>query len=35
MILAFGFMQGLGIKQMEIINVNNADGAMVYEPFWK
>lgn len=34
-ILTFGFMQGLGINQMHIINVNNADGAMVYEPFWK
>jgi len=34
-ILAFGFMQALGIKQVQIINVNNADGALIYEPFWK
>ncbi len=34
-ILALGFMQGLGIQQMHIINVNNADGAMIYAPFWK
>lgn len=34
-ILALGFMQGLGIKQIDIVNVNNADGAMIYEPFWK
>lgn len=34
-ILAFGFMQGLGIKKMSIVNVNNADGALIYEKFWK
>ncbi len=33
-LLAFGFMRGLGIKQVDILNVNNADGAMIYEPFW-
>lgn len=34
-ILVYGLMRGLGIKQMQIIPVNNADGALVYEPFWK
>lgn len=34
-ILTFGFMKGLGINQVHIINVNNADGALLYEPFWK
>lgn len=34
-ILAFGFMQGLGIAKMSILNVNNADGALIYEAFWK
>ena len=33
-ILALGFMKGLGIQQMRIVDVNNADGAMVYKPFW-
>lgn len=34
-ILVLGFMQALNIKQMHIINVNNADGAMTYQPFWE
>jgi hypothetical protein len=34
-ILTLGFMQGLNIEQMHIINVNNTDGAIIYEPFWK
>lgn len=33
-VLALGFMQHLGIEQMHIVNVNNADGALIYEPFW-
>lgn len=33
-LLALGFMKGLSIKQMYIIDVNNADGAMGYPPFW-
>jgi len=33
-ILALGYMRGLGITKMHIINVNNADGALLYEPFW-
>lgn len=34
-ILAFGFMQGLRIEKISILNVNNADGALIYEAFWK
>jgi len=34
-VLAFGFMQGLGIEQLCVANVNNADGALIYEPFWE
>ncbi len=34
-LLALGLMKGLDIKQMSIIDVNNADGAMVYQPFWE
>lgn len=34
-ILVLGFMQGLKIKEMQIVNVNNADGALIYGPFWK
>lgn len=33
-ILVLGFMRGLSIKQMVIIDVNNSDGALIYEPFW-
>ncbi len=34
-ILALGFMQTLNIQQMRIVDVNNADGALVYESFWQ
>ncbi len=34
-ILALGYMQNLNIKQLRIIHVNNADGALIYKPFWK
>lgn len=34
-LFAYGFMQGLGIDYVQILHVNNADGAMVYEPFWE
>lgn len=34
-ILALGYMKELGIKQMHIIHANNADGAMLYGPFWE
>jgi hypothetical protein len=33
-ILVLGYMQTLKIQQMQIINVNNADGGMICEPFW-
>lgn len=34
-ILVYGLMQALNIKEMQIINVNNTDGAVIYEPFWQ
>lgn len=33
-VLVLGFMQKLGIDQMSIADINNADGALVYAPFW-
>lgn len=34
-ILVLGFMEGLHIPQMEYIDVNNADGALLHSPFWE
>lgn len=34
-ILVLGFMQELGIKKLMIFDVNNADGAFLYQPFWE
>jgi exopolyphosphatase / guanosine-5'-triphosphate,3'-diphosphate pyrophosphatase len=34
-ILALGFMEGLQIEEMQVIHVNNADGALIYQPFWR
>lgn len=33
-LLAYGFMLGLGINYVQVLHINNADGAIVYEPFW-
>jgi exopolyphosphatase / guanosine-5'-triphosphate,3'-diphosphate pyrophosphatase len=33
-ILALGFMEGLEIEKMQIIDINNADGALIYHHFW-
>ncbi len=33
-ILIHGMMEGLEIPEVEVIDVNNADGAFFYEPFW-
>lgn len=33
-LFVIGFMKGLNIKQMSVVDVNNAEGAMVYESFW-
>lgn len=33
-ILVLGYMQGLNIHQMEALDVNNADGAVLYQDFW-
>ncbi len=34
-LLVLGYMQGLEIKQVEIIDVNNADGALTYPAYWQ
>lgn len=34
-VLVLGFMQILGIHQMGILDVNNADGALLYPAFWE
>lgn len=34
-ILVFGVMQNLNLQELEIANVNNADGALIYNPFWE
>lgn len=34
-ILTLGFMQTLSMPQLQIIDVNNADGAFLYAPFWE
>ncbi len=33
-ILTLGFMEGLKIKKLQIMNVNNTDGALTYPGFW-
>ncbi len=33
-ILVLGFMDNLGIDEMGVMNINNADGALLYAPFW-
>lgn len=34
-VLVLGFMQSLGIKKMDIVDINNADGALLYSAFWQ
>src|SRR4029077_18345204 len=34
-LLVLGYMKGLNIHQVEIISVNNADGALSYPPYWQ
>lgn len=34
-LLVLGLMKGLGIKELHLIDVNNADGALLYKPFWE
>lgn len=34
-LLVLGFMRGLDIKEMNVLDVNNAEGAMVYKLFWE
>lgn len=33
-ILVLGFMHSLNINQMDIKDINNADGALIFAPFW-
>ncbi len=33
-LLVIGFMEALGIEQVTVLDVNNADGALTYPPFW-
>lgn len=34
-VLVLGFMKTLGIHEMHIVDVNNADGALLYPGFWE
>lgn len=34
-LMIIGFMDQLGIEKVTILNVNNADGALTYAPFWQ
>ncbi len=34
-ILVLGFMNELGIDEMQVMDINNADGALLYSPFWE
>jgi exopolyphosphatase/guanosine-5'-triphosphate,3'-diphosphate pyrophosphatase len=34
-ILVLGFMNQLGIDEMHVMDINNADGALLYGPFWE
>lgn len=34
-LLVLGYMTGLQINQVQIVNVNNADGALTYPPYWQ
>lgn len=33
-VLVLGFMRTLGIQEMDIVDINNADGALLYPAFW-
>lgn len=34
-LLVLGYMEGLKINNIEIIQINNADGALTYPPYWE
>lgn len=34
-LLVLGFMQAIGIYDVHVMDINSADGALVYPPFWK
>jgi exopolyphosphatase/guanosine-5'-triphosphate,3'-diphosphate pyrophosphatase len=33
--MVLGYMEGLHIKQVDTVDVNNADGALTYPPYWQ
>ncbi len=34
-LLVLGYMKGLAMQQVEVIDINNADGALTYAPYWQ
>jgi exopolyphosphatase / guanosine-5'-triphosphate,3'-diphosphate pyrophosphatase len=34
-LLVVGYMRGLHIDQVEVVSINNADGALTYPPYWQ
>lgn len=34
-LMIFGYMQGLHIDHVDLVSVNNADGALTYPPYWE
>jgi exopolyphosphatase/guanosine-5'-triphosphate,3'-diphosphate pyrophosphatase len=34
-LLVLGYMKGLDLKQVEIVSINNADGALTYPAYWQ
>lgn len=34
-LLILGYMKGLQINQVQVVDVNNADGALTYPPYWQ
>lgn len=34
-LLILGYMKGLQMHKVEVLNVNNADGALTYPPYWQ
>lgn len=34
-LLVLGYMKGLHIQEIEVLNINNTDGALTYPPYWQ
>jgi exopolyphosphatase/guanosine-5'-triphosphate,3'-diphosphate pyrophosphatase len=34
-LLVAGYMKALGIDEVEVVDINNADGALTYPPYWE